>query len=79
MTFADDSNTLIIIVLGKSERQVPEFWVENLVKKKKISREKNSMLPSISILISGKKTPQNQEGTLDWLTLSCNRNNTCVC
>lgn len=42
MTFADDSNTWIIIVLGKSERQVVEFWVENLMKKKKkkISREK---------------------------------------
>lgn len=35
MTFADDSNTWIIIVLGKSERQVVEFWVENLMKKKK--------------------------------------------
>lgn len=34
MTSADDSNRSIIIVLGRSERQVVEFGVRNLMKKK---------------------------------------------
>lgn len=55
MTFADDSNTWIIIVLGKSERQVVEFWVENLMKKKKrLAGKKTPILLSNNIL--GKKS-----------------------
>lgn len=42
MTFADDSNTSIIIVLGRSERQIVESGAENLMEKKKINGGKKS-------------------------------------
>lgn len=70
MMSADDLNRSIIIVLGRSERQVVEFGAENLMKKE-ISRQKKTILPSVNTLILGGKNVQ-----LTALTLSCNRNKT---
>lgn len=42
MMSADDLNRSIIIVLGRSERQVVEFGAENLMKKE-ISRRKKKL------------------------------------
>lgn len=72
---ADDSNRSIIIVLGKSERQVVEFGVQNLMKIKILVGGKKLYFPQWKHLYWGKK----KKVQLTALTLSCNRNNTCAC
>lgn len=74
---ADNYSRSIITVLGKSERQVVEFGVQNLTKKR-LAREKNPILPSMNTHL-GKKKKQNKKVRLTALTFSCNRNNTCAC
>lgn len=79
MTSADDSSRSIIIVLGRSERQVVEFGSTEFNEKKKISRvKKETVLPSMNTLILGKES-QNENVRMTALTLSSNRNNTCAC
>lgn len=77
MTFVDDSSRSIVIVLWRSERQVVEFRVQNLIKKQINTRGKNPILASINTVTLGKKK-QNKKVRLTTLTLSCNRN-TCAC
>lgn len=55
MTFVDDSSRSVITVLRKSERQVVEFRVQNLIKKQIKSWEK-PILASINRVTLGKKT-----------------------
>lgn len=64
MTSADDSNRSIIIVLGRSERQVVEFGVRNLMKKKTSRARKKPIPPSMNTLILGKRK-KTQESTID--------------
>lgn len=70
MMSADDLNRSIIIVLGRSERQVVEFGAENLMKKE-ISRGKKTYTSLSEHTYIGGKNVQ-----LTALTVSCNRNNT---
>lgn len=78
MTSADDSNRSIITVLGRSERQVVEFGAQNLIKKKFSHGKKKATLPSVNTHREKKNQPP-KEVRLTALTLSCKRNNTCVC
>lgn len=56
---ADDSNRSIIIVLGKSERQVVEFGVQNLMKIKILVGGKNYTSLNENIYIGEKKRKYN--------------------
>lgn len=60
MTFVDDSSRSIIIVLWRSERQVVELRVQNLIKKQINSREKNYTCLNKHSYIGEKTKPESK-------------------